>query len=51
MSTNPSTDSNCTFNETTYVFHIFDVNPSLVRGGNTIEIELRGFVNSEVADP
>ena len=50
VSTNPSKDSECVFDEATYTFEIFDVNPSLVRGGNTIEIELRGFVNSDVAD-
>ena len=49
MSTWPDTDRPCTFDEETYTFTIPEINQYMVRGGNTIEVELNGFVNSEFA--
>ena len=49
VSTRPDSDRNCTFDEETYTFTIPEINPYMVRGGNAIEVELKGFINSEFA--
>ena len=49
ISTWPDSDRPCTFDEETYTFTIPNINKNILRGGIPIEIELKGFLNSEFA--